>query len=96
MRVIRQLNLTAAVQAAFKNMSFLSNSSVATLACCRSPMSGTIDEIYSACGDMWCTQLVTNLKCHICVFAVFYRQNYITQPVGRMGQMEDLSCDRIT
>lgn len=50
----------------------------------------------SACGDMWYTQLVTNLKCHICVFAVFYRQNYITQPVGRMGQMDDLSCDRIT
>lgn len=54
----------------------------------------SLDEM-SVCGDMWYTQLVTNLKCHICVFAVFYSQ-YITQLIGRMGQMDDLSCDRVT
>lgn len=95
MRVIRQMNLSAAVHAAFENMSFLSNSSVATLACCLSRMSRNYSwDILSVRGS------VVHSTGHAFkmsyLFAVFHRQNYSTQPVCRVGQMDDLSCDRIT
>lgn len=95
MRVIRQMNLTAVVHAAFENMSFLSNSSVATLACCLSRMSRNYSrDILSVRGSV-VHSTGHELKMSY-LFAVFHRQNYSTQSVCRMGQMDDLSCDRIT